>query len=63
MQLSSSLMGKRATRLEKRRGRKPYVAPKLTVYGDFRRLTATNKGGVLGDSGAKLNTRLGAVDG
>ena len=56
-------MGNRATRAANRRERKPYKGPKLTVYGDFRRLTTSNKGGALGDSGVKLNTRLGATDG
>jgi len=57
------LMGNRATRAANRRERKPYKGPKLTVYGDFRRLTTSNKGGALGDSGVKVNTRLGATDG
>ncbi|MEX2418547.1 MAG: lasso RiPP family leader peptide-containing protein [Actinomycetota bacterium] len=56
-------MKKRGGRRGHRHDSKPYEAPRLTVYGDFRRLTATNKGGVQGDSGAKPNTRLGAVDG
>ncbi|MEX0833314.1 MAG: lasso RiPP family leader peptide-containing protein [Actinomycetota bacterium] len=56
-------MEKRGGRPGQRRDHKPYRAPRLTVYGDFRRLTKANKGGVLGDGGAKPNTRLGAVDG
>jgi len=37
--------------------KRPYQSPKLVTYGDFRTLTGV-KGGRLGDSKAKGNSRL-----
>ncbi len=37
--------------------RKPYRSPRLTVYGDLRRLTMV-KGGSANDGGGKPRTRL-----
>jgi hypothetical protein len=36
--------------------KRPYRAPELTVYGDFRKLTAA-KGGRMNDGGGKPRTR------
>jgi hypothetical protein len=40
------------------RQKRPYRTPRLTSYGDFHKLTLA-KGGTLGDTGVKPNTRLG----
>jgi hypothetical protein len=37
-------------------GRRPYVAPRLEVYGDLARLTQTSKGGSSNESGP--NTKI-----
>lgn len=37
--------------------KRPYRAPVLKVYGDFRKLTAA-KGGTGGDGGGKPSTKL-----
>ncbi len=40
--------------------KKPYRAPRLVAYGDFRKLTRTGKGGKKGDAGGVPKTRLGS---
>src|SRR5262245_47295702 len=40
----------------KRRGKRPYVTPKLTVHGNLREITLA-KGSDKNDGGAKPNTR------
>ena len=42
--------------------RKPYRAPQLKILGDFRKLTA-DKGGTMGDSTGKPNTRITGTPG
>lgn len=42
-----------------KRKKKPYHAPRLVAYGDFRKLTRTGKGGKKGDGLGVPKTRSG----
>jgi hypothetical protein len=41
--------------------KKPYRAPKLVVYGDLRRLTASKGAGANDGGGGKPNTKSGGL--